>query len=277
MRACKAASDGYTAKAQKGHLDILKTLTDLSPKSVFGAFIRFPLRLVPRNHVASVRSGINKGAQWIVGSSIHGCWLGTYEHDKQALVLELVQPDMIVWDIGANAGFYTLAFARIVGKSGRVYAFEPFAENANNLLRHVHLNGLENTKVIQAALADQSGLAAFSIGKSNAHGRISGKDTSYMVPTFAADDFIARFPKSLPQLIKIDVEGAETAVLSGAAQLLSTCGPDILLALHGEAQGRECREILHSRGYRIYYLDGSAADAGPLRSSEIYARKPRAN
>jgi FkbM family methyltransferase len=192
----------------------------------------------------------------------------------QDRVAQLVRPDMVVWDVGANAGFYTLAFSRLVGNSGRVYAFEPFAENAHNLLRHVRLNGLVNVKIIQAALANQSGLLHFSSGASNSQGRISSDDTSYLVPTFAADDFIARFPDSRPQLIKIDVEGAESALLSGAIQLLSKFGPDLLLALHGEAQERACREILLSKGYSLNYLDGSAADALPFRHSEIYARKP---
>lgn len=255
---------------------MLQALTKLNPGSALGALVRFPLRFVPRSLVATVRGGINKGARWIVGSSIHGCWLGTYEQEKQALVSELVRPGTVVWDVGANAGFYALAFSRLVGTSGRVYAFEPFAENANNLIRHVHLNGLSNTKVIQAALASQSGLVGFSVAASNSMGRILPEDTSYMVPAFAVDDFVTRFPDSLPQLIKIDVEGAEAAILSGAAQLLSQFAPEILLALHGEAQERECREILVSQGYRLYYLDGSAVGAAPLRSDEIYARKPSA-
>jgi FkbM family methyltransferase len=254
---------------------MLKTLTKLNPASLLGRLVRLPLRLVPPTHIAKVRGGINKGARWIVGSSNHGCWLGTYENDKQALVSRVVHPGMVVWDVGANAGFYTLAFSHLVGRTGRVYAFEPFAENVNNLLKHVRLNGLENTTVVQAALVDQTGLARFSIAASNSMGCISEEHTPYVVPTYAVDEFLRYFPDACPQLLKIDVEGAEAGLLSGASQLLNQFGPAILLALHGETQCRECREILVSHGYRLYYLDSSAADTLPFRSDEIYALKSK--
>jgi FkbM family methyltransferase len=217
---------------------------------------------------------MNKGARWIVGSSDHGCWLGTYEHEKQTLVAELLHPGMVVWDVGANAGFYTLAFSRSVGPTGRVYAFEPFAENVSNLLRHIHLNGISNTNVIQSALIDRTGMSSFQITVSKGTGRISETDTAYMVSTITVDDFIALLPDARPQLLKIDVEGAECALLSGAKQLLSEHAPEILLALHGEAESQRCQEILHSHGYMLFYLDGTTAEASPLRSGEIYARKP---
>ena len=115
---------------------IMRALTDLSPESALGALVRLPLRLIPPSHVITVKDGLNKGARWIVGSSIHGCWLGTYESEKQNVVSKLVRPGMVVWDVGANAGFYTLAFARLVGNTGRVYAFEP----SSTTFRILHLN-----------------------------------------------------------------------------------------------------------------------------------------
>ncbi len=252
---------------------MLSTLTRLHPRSVVGGLVRLPLRLIPRQHVTRVRSGVNRGMKWIVGSSIHGCWLGTYEHEKQNLVPALTRPGMVVWDIGANAGFYTLAFSRLVGSSGHVYAFEPFAENVHNLLRHVRLNGLSNTTVIQAALAAQTDLVGFRAAPSNSMGRIAAEPTSYLVPSLSADSFLRRHPESRPQLLKIDIEGAEALLLSGAEELLESAAPEILLALHGEAQGVACRRILTAHGYSLYCLDGSAIGQGPIIGDEIYARK----
>jgi hypothetical protein len=74
--------------------------------------IRLPLRLIPGRLVVRVRSGTNKGLLWIVESCIHSCWLGTFETTKQAAVTAALKPGMVAWDIGANVGFYTLAFAR---------------------------------------------------------------------------------------------------------------------------------------------------------------------
>src|SRR5688572_27975846 len=95
----------------------------ISPRSFWGALLRLPLRAIPKRTTVKVQSGINRGMKWIVGSSIHGCWLGTYELEKQPVIERFVRPGMTVFDIGANAGFYTLAFSRLVGEEGRVWAF----------------------------------------------------------------------------------------------------------------------------------------------------------
>ncbi len=256
--------------------NMLHALTKLHPQSLLGAFVRLPLKLIPHGHVTVIRRGINKGRRWVVGSSIHGCWLGTYEYEKQALLSRLLRPGMVVWDVGANAGFYTLAFSRLVGAAGKVYAFEPLAENAKNLLTHVRLNCIENTHIVQAALAERTGLIGFSVAASNSMGRISQQASSYLVPTITVDGFLAHFPEARPDLLKIDIEGAESSLLSGASQLLCDSAPEIVLALHGETQSHKCVELLHSYGYLLYYLDGLSADSMPLKSDEIYARKERA-
>jgi hypothetical protein len=71
----------------------------------------------------SIRKGRRKA--WLdFGSSNHGCWLGTYELDKQCALQRLVKLGITVYDIGSRAGFYTLFFSRIATEGG-VYAFEP--------------------------------------------------------------------------------------------------------------------------------------------------------
>ena len=123
------------------------------PTSTFwGVLLRLPLRVIPKGTTVTVRSGINRGMKWIVGSSIHGCWLGTYELEKQSVIRRFVRPGTTVFDIGANAGFYPLAFSRLVGREGHVWSFEPRAENASNNLRHVNLNKLDNDTFLQAAV-----------------------------------------------------------------------------------------------------------------------------
>ena len=111
--------------------------------------------------------------RWVVGSSTHGCWLGHYELEKQAVVSALVKPGMKVFDVGANAGFYTLAFARLVGNHGHVWAFEPLAENVQNLRRHVALNELANVTIVQAAVSRVAGVANFAVAENNSMGRLA--------------------------------------------------------------------------------------------------------
>src|SRR5207302_1740225 len=195
-------------------------LWEISPRTLPGFLLRLPLRVLPKNRVVKVQSGLNRGLRWVVGSSVHGCWLGHYEHDKQKAFRRFVSTGMHVFDVGANAGFYTLASARLVGPSGYVWAFEPCAENAHNLLRHVQLNALGNVRVVQAAVASRAGISGFSVAPSNSMGRIS--DTAdYLVPSLAIDDFRVQRTVPVPDVMKIDVEGAENHVLLGARHRLS--------------------------------------------------------
>ena len=66
--------------------------------SFLGWFLRLPLRLLPKASVVRVRTGLNKGMRWIVGSGTHGCWLGTYESDKQQALKQFVKTGMTVFD-----------------------------------------------------------------------------------------------------------------------------------------------------------------------------------
>lgn len=82
-------------------------LSRISNRSLLGRFLRFPLRFIPQESVVRIRRGPAQGMKWIVGSSNHGCWLGTYELEKQLALQRAVRQGMVVYDIGAQAGFYT--------------------------------------------------------------------------------------------------------------------------------------------------------------------------
>lgn len=249
--------------------------SQIPPNTAWGTVLRLPLRLIPKGTVVTVRSGINRGMKWIVGSSVHGCWLGTYELEKQSIIARFVKPGMKVFDIGANAGFYTLAFSRLVGEQGHVWAFEPFAENAHNILRHINLNQLANVTLVQLAVADRRGMAGFQVAPSNAMGAIS-EEGMYRVPTVSLDGLISEGAIPLPELIKMDVEGAESFVLEGATDLLRKRKTTLFIALHGDTQKRQCKELLESAGYDIYLLSGKKLSGDLLTSDEIYAL-PRAH
>lgn len=235
--------------------------------SALGRTLRLPLRLIPRGTVIRIRRGPAKGLDWIVGSCTHGCWLGTYELQKQRAMMRFVKPRMTIYDIGAQAGFYTLFFSRLVGSDGLVYAFEPSANAVRFLLAHVSRNRLINVKVVQTAVADKSGLCSFTFDRVTTENMISREqDTGLMVPATTLDEIRL----ASPDLIKMDVEGAESAVLQGAKQTIEHHRPILFIALHGRDQQEACREILWSAGYRLYDLAGAKIE-GPILADEIYA------
>ena len=217
-----------------------------------------------------VRSGLNQGLRWVVGASVHACWLGHYEVEKQAAVRGLVKPGMKVFDIGANAGFYTLAFARLVGERGHVWAFEPLAENVAYLNRHLTLNGIGNVTVVQAAVAEGEGVAGFALAESRSEGRLS-EFASLRVAIVSLDEFCAKAGFASPDLIKFDIEGGESLAFKGARRVIGQGKATILLALHGREHENNCVPLLRAARYELQYLDGRPARDEPLRSDEIIA------
>src|SRR3989454_7017615 len=104
-------------------------LSAVSSRSVAGKFLRWPLRFVPRELAVPIRQGALRGKRWVVGSSTHGCWLGSYEYTKRKLFESYVIAGDVVYDIGANVGFYTLLASVLVGRGGQVVAIEPLPRN----------------------------------------------------------------------------------------------------------------------------------------------------
>jgi FkbM family methyltransferase len=205
-----------------------------------------------------ILQGTLAGKRWIVSSSVPGCWLGYYEVEKQRRFAATVRAGDVVFDIGANAGFYTLIAAVRSTVKGQVVAFEPLPENARHLQHHVRLNGLTNVRVIEAAVSDFAGRAQFAVDEKNAEGRLS-TDGKLSVRVVSLDRLYADGEVPCPDLIKIDVEGGELAVLQGARHLLTRYQPRIFLATHGTVVHRECCELLRSIGYQVDPLSSDAA------------------
>ena len=223
-------------------MSISNGILKISPFSFAGRAIRLPLRLVPRNVVVPVLGGINRGMRWITGAgTTNGCWIGNYEADHVKALRQLVPPGSIAYDLGANAGFYTLALSRLVGESGHVYCFEPEAGNAYLLRRHIELNRLRNVTFVQTAISDSTGMVGFDAPLKSASGEITSGG-SYLIPSISLDEFIAA-GNPAPSFIKMDIEGAEQMALEGAKNLLSKQRPAWLVATHTDELTASCTAI----------------------------------
>jgi FkbM family methyltransferase len=133
------------------------------------------------------------------------------------------QPGDVVWDVGAHAGATSYFFAKMVGPTGKVYAFEPDEGTHEFLLRNIELHQLKNVIPIKKALAKDSGKALFSMDGTLGAGlagytQCEDKQKVREVETLSFEDACRDF--EVPRFVKMDVEGAEVAVLSGALRLL---------------------------------------------------------
>ncbi len=175
------------------------------------------------------------------------------------MLIERVCPK-VFWDVGSNVGIYTLHFLSRV-PDGSVIAFEPDRRNVDLLTRTIQKNRLRAVQIVPKAVGEQSGEAQFFLDDiTGATGTIIPdqmfitaqygqvpKTTSVKLTTL--DDELQHHPS--PDIIKLDVEGAELGVMMGGRHMLAQCLPVVMY----EASLRyftQTSQILEMLGYRLF-------------------------
>jgi len=201
------------------------------------------------------------GARFILGSLAGACggvsvYFAKVEPEQTETFFRVVKKGHVVFDIGANVGYYTVLSARLAGPQGRVIAMEPAVRNLAYLYRHVMLNKLTNVTIIPAACSHAVALASFSKGPNCATGHLGAKNDRQgdPVPTVSVDD-VAQQLGLLPDIVKIDVEGAEMDVLQGMRNTLKKTKPAIFLSVHSDELRETCLAYLKTFGYTPNGLD----------------------
>jgi FkbM family methyltransferase len=235
-----------------------RTITD---QGLLGKALRLPLRAIPKHWRLPILRGRLRGKKWIVGSGIHGCWLGLFEPQQQPFE-RTINPGSTVFDIGAHVGFLTMLARELVGPEGRVVAFEPSPRNVSYLREHLRLNRMDDVEVIEAAVADTSGVLPFEERRDSSSSRIA-EGVGIQVQAVSLDDLLAERRVPPPDFIKVDVEGAELRVLAGGQSMLAAVRPVLSLATHGREIHRERCEFLQAWGYTCERVTGAAILARP--------------
>ncbi len=202
-----------------------------------------------------------------------------YEPYESKLVREYLKPGMIVYNIGANLGYYTLVTSECVGVEGKVFAFEPAPENFELLTRTVSENKLNNVELFPSAVGAAKGSATLSLSRTN-----SGDHQLQSVPTrehvvvdvLSIDAFISD-GHALPDAIIMDVQGAEFDVLRGASALLAGKAPLILFTEFwprglDERQPNGAKEMLNllcNSGFQISVIDEKRRMVKAISSDQL--------
>jgi FkbM family methyltransferase len=167
---------------------------------------------------------------------------------------------MIFYDIGANIGFFSLLAARIVGKGGRVVAFEADPEIAARLREHVTRNDSCGISVEEKAVWSERSTVFFartdpatSPDRGLGHIVATCASDTIQVDAVSLDDYVQTEPA--PDFLKCDVEGAEVEVFRGAQRLLTEKRPGIICEMHGDANRRLLLEMFASFGYACKSID----------------------
>lgn len=203
----------------------------------------------------------------IVGGPLRGAWLVTSWHDYPAGLTGRTERPLLEWfhaaagpgqtwlDIGAQYGYTALALARIVGTSGRVFAFEPVSATAGCLDQARLLNGLPQITVVPLGLAAGTTLETrrLPLTKGMADATITPDADGW-----SASMAFARFDWLWPLIhggnpaidgVKIDVQGMELEALEGMREALTRWRPRLVIELHAGVSRARVLDLLGSFGY----------------------------
>ncbi len=198
-----------------------------------------------------ILGGALRGCQWLPASrgKLLRMLLGTYEPELTRWLAATLTEGSVVFDVGANVGYYTLLCSKLVGPKGRVVAFEPVPEIAAFCRKHVAINRAGNVLVYECAAGDTAEYVAFETRCGTGLGRVS-EEGNIRVPSCRLDD-VAADVGLRPSFIKIDVEGYGYEVLCGARDILRSARPAIILSTHGPRETERSRKLLDEMGYMV--------------------------
>lgn len=216
----------------------IRIIGKLIPNGVQLLILRGPLK--GKRYISGAAAGHLKGLSVIFNLS---------ESHKYALNALNIPDNSVYLDIGANVGLHSILYSKTAKE---VHAFEPLRKNLEYFQKMVSINKIKNIKILPCAVLDFEGLAKFEEGDSSATGKIS-RNGKIEVNVITLDKYIKR-SKISPDIMKIDVEGAEVSVLKGARNLIKIFKPLIFLETHGDKARKECFRILYDNGYKKYIL-----------------------
>lgn len=201
-----------------------------------------------------------KGYKFLA-KSLNTYFTGEYEKECFSYVIRELKenPKCVVFDLGANLGYFSMLCSVTSGSKAQIFAFEPIPSNMAYLCKHLLINSIANVTPINVAVSNDFGLIDFSADNnsvsytykkgSNYYGN---KNVNIKIGIISLDLITANMGVPIPSIIKIDVEGAEYDVLDGARKLIKDFNPKILLSTHEVHESGvedKCLNFLTEIGY----------------------------
>jgi len=191
-------------------------------------------------HVVPKQLTLDWGDRWTAHNDVldeqlrHG---ETPDAGELAVLRGYLRQSMIVLDVGAHHGYYSLFMAKVLGPSGTVIAIEPSPREQERLYRHIRMNGYTNVRVLETAVGAADGEAVFHVCRGRETGcnslrppAVSEETEAVTVPVTTLDAITGEYVTDQPvDFIKLDVEGGELDVLKGSSSVLSRDPRPVLL------------------------------------------------
>jgi FkbM family methyltransferase len=192
------------------------------------------------------------------------------------LLIGMLRPGMNVVDVGANLGYYTMLAAKAVGRTGRVWSFEPEPGNFMLMMKSINASNFHNIQPVQSALSDRQGAGTLHLAphsEPNAHTLTQDRGMgSLEVPTTSLDDFWQAKGAGRLDLLKVHVYGDEPIVLHGSRRVLQDSRP-MVLTRFGSARWNDYAGLLDDlfSWYDAYEIVGSPFLIRPIAKSAMIA------
>lgn len=186
-------------------------------------------------------------------------WLGEQDRWDVFHIKRLVVPGAVIFDVGANVGYYSLVIAAALNGNCETHAFEPNPETYDRLARHIELNGM-GASVFAHRLALSDAIGSGKIVERDGNSGAASVETSGdgEVALTTLDAFCGARGLARIDFIKVDIEGLEERMLNGARETLQRHRPALLVELNPSTLTREnssaerVAELLRSLGYELY-------------------------
>ncbi|MBX3052998.1 MAG: FkbM family methyltransferase [Caldilineaceae bacterium] len=199
------------------------------------------------------------------GSVPEVLYTGNFEAVERDFVATCLVPGMVVVDAGANVGLYTVISSALVGANGRVYAFEPGRLTFERLQRNLYLNQCQNVIATRVALSNTNSPMVLRVDA--AHPTLDGHRfvrpmdevihptaTDEIVKCQTLDDCLRQQGVDRIHFMKVDVEGAELALLQGAELTLKR-STDITVILECTQNRQQVQNLLDRHGFQYFKWD----------------------
>ncbi len=245
---------------------LLNALRNTKLKSIYTNFIEKPNIVYAQNHIIEIYENPEKS---------HLKKDKIYEIENTLFFREFIKEGDTVYDVGANIGYFTLEFARLVGPNGKVLSFEPHPQVFQVLKRNINRNGYQNVKPYNCACGDMDGTINLFISNVNeGNHKIVANDYNKGSTEVDIVKLSKHIKENLPKIIKMDIEGAELLAIKGIGHdILKNNQIDFVLEYHPyemnffDIKDSDLFEYLEDLGYYFYNL--ATRDRPSITSVEV--------
>jgi FkbM family methyltransferase len=185
-----------------------------------------------------------------------------WEPNTSAILSRLVKPGDVVVDVGANIGYYSLLFSKLVGPKGKVVAIEALPKLAQILSRNLERNSATNVRVVNAAAGEPGSVVLYEAPRSNIGMTTTRADRGFpeaaTVQALPLEWILSNDEAAHTRLIKIDIEGGEVPVVERLLDTLALYSPELAVAVEANPienpEWTELFERFRAEAFKAYDL-----------------------